>query len=137
MQWGGTHSAGFTTGEPWLPTPDDSYRVNVAAQRDDPRSLFSLYRRVIRFRRSTPALRSGRYRGVRSAPQGVFAFERSDAGERLLVALNFTDRERQLAIPGMATGSIQLSTDPERAEGSTPMQPFVLRPREGVILRVG
>jgi alpha-glucosidase len=137
MQWDGSHTAGFTTGEPWLPIPADAGHVNVAAQRDDPRSLLGLYRRLVRLRRSSSALRSGRYRGVRSAPPGVFAYERSDRGERLLVALNFTARERQLTIPGMTTGNVQLSTDPDRVEGSEPMQPLVLRPREGIIVRAG
>jgi alpha-glucosidase len=137
MQWDGTHAAGFTTGEPWLPVAEDAYRVNVAAQREDPGSLLSLYRGLIASRRASPALRSGSYRGIRTAPVGVFAYERSGPDERLLVALNFTDRERQLSVPGMTSGSIQLSTSPARTLGAASMSPLVLAPREGVLVRAG
>jgi alpha-glucosidase len=136
MQWDGTHAGGFTTGEPWLPLAEDAYRENVAAQRDDPRSLLSFYRRLIRLRRGSPALRSGGYRAV-PGPPGVFAYERGDPAERLLVALNFTAREKLLAIPGMSTGSVQLSTLPGRPHGPVDVRPLALAPREGLLLRVG
>ncbi len=43
MQWDATPNAGFTTGGPWLPVAEDYATVNVATQRDDPRSMLSLY----------------------------------------------------------------------------------------------
>jgi alpha-glucosidase len=46
MQWG---SPAFSAVEPWLPYGDPS--VSVDAQRDDPASLLSLYRRLLRVRR--------------------------------------------------------------------------------------
>ena len=45
MQWG---ARGFSAVEPWLPYGDES--VSVEAQRDDPGSLLSLYRRLLRVR---------------------------------------------------------------------------------------
>jgi alpha-glucosidase len=48
MQW--DPSGGFTTsGDPWLPYGD--VRLNVQTQRDDPSSLLSLYRKLLRVRR--------------------------------------------------------------------------------------
>src|SRR5436309_7687951 len=44
MQWDASKSAGFTTGDPWLPVAFEAATVNVAAQRDDPASMFHLYR---------------------------------------------------------------------------------------------
>lgn len=52
MQWDATPTGGFTTGEPWL-APVDPAERNVADQRDDPGSLLSLYRRLLRERRSS------------------------------------------------------------------------------------
>jgi alpha-glucosidase len=46
MQWDATPLGGFTTGTPWLASVDPAER-NVAAQRDDPRSLLSLYRELL------------------------------------------------------------------------------------------
>ena len=47
MQWDGSPGAGFSTGDPWLPVGSQAGTVNVAAQRDDPASMLSLYRRLI------------------------------------------------------------------------------------------
>ncbi len=136
MQWDGSPGAGFTTGSPWLPIAGNAYRVNVASQRDDPRSLFSLYRRVIRTRRGSAALRWGAYRSLPAA-RGVFAYVREHEGERLAVALNFTDAERPFSPPwaGSATRVLH-STCPER-DGTMAGPLMVLAPTEGVLLSAG
>src|SRR5215204_5553989 len=51
MQWDAEACAGFCNTEPWLPL-DPSYPVsNVAEQRQDPASVYSLYRKLISLRR--------------------------------------------------------------------------------------
>ena len=132
MQWDASTNAGFSSGDPWLPMARDAARVNVAAQRDDPRSLFSFYRRLLRVRRGSLALRVGRYRSLPSA-RGVYAFERQADDERLIVALNFTGTERDLTLPS-ARNELVLSTSHERAAlpGGTRV---ALSPDEGVIVR--
>jgi alpha-glucosidase len=52
MQWDTSPNGGFTTGRPWLPLVDPAAR-NVAAQREDPDSLLSLYRDLLAWRRRT------------------------------------------------------------------------------------
>ena len=132
MQWDATTNAGFTTGDPWLPMAADATRVNVAVQRDDARALFSFYRRLLRVRKASLALRLGRYRSLPSAG-GVYAFEREADGERFYVALNFTGAEGYVTLP-TAGAELVLSTDDERSEqrGGTRVD---LGPNEGVILR--
>jgi len=137
MQWDATHAAGFTTGEPWLPVASNVGSVNVAAQSADPDSILQLYRRLIRLRRGSPALRRGAHRSVASTPPGVFAFERAEGPERLLVALNFSDRERAFAVPGMPAGELLLSTLQDRPPAPVRLRRFVLAPNEGVIVRAG
>ena len=61
MQWSDGMAAGFTTGAPWLPIADDFSMNNVAALRDDPRSILTLYQRLIELRRAEPALSVGDY----------------------------------------------------------------------------
>jgi alpha-glucosidase len=54
IPWRGTRSPyGFGPGRatPWLPMPDDWAGLTVAAQRRDPDSTWSFYRRVLRARR--------------------------------------------------------------------------------------
>jgi alpha-glucosidase len=132
MQWDATPNAGFTAGDPWLPVAADASRVNVAAQRGDPHSIFSFYRRLTRVRRASPALRMGRYRTLPSA-RGVYAFERQADGERVIVALNFASSERSVTLPS-AGSELLLSTDDSRSTlpGGTRLD---LAPDEGVILR--
>src|SRR3989442_10290376 len=133
MQWDSTPNAGFTSGSPWLPLAPDAQGVNVAAQRDDPSSMFSFYRRVIRLRRGSRALRAGSYRTL-PAPRGVFAYVREADGERMMIALNFLDRPSRVGAPGNA--SVLLSTSGERAEEKV-RSSFELGPDEGLVARLG
>ena len=80
MQWDATPSGGFSDGSPWL-APVDPEARNVAAQRDDPASLLSLYRELIALRRSL-----GRGMELVDAADGVVAYTR---GDEHVVALNF------------------------------------------------
>jgi alpha-glucosidase len=132
MQWDATRSSGFTAGEPWLPMASDASRVNVAAQRDDPYSMLSFYRRLTRVRRGSLALRLGRYRSLPSA-RGVYAFERQADAERMVVALNFTSSLRSVTLPAANT-ELVLSTDDTRSAWPSGTR-IELGPDEGVIAR--
>jgi glycosidase len=70
MQWDGSATGGFTTGEPWLPAVDPARR-NVADQRDDPRSMLSLVRDLIALRREL-----GEGFELLDSEEGVLAFRR-------------------------------------------------------------
>ena len=131
MQWDATRNAGFTTGDPWLPMAYDASQVNVAAQRDDPSSLFSFYRRLLRARRTSDALRLGAYRSL-PAPRDVFAFERTAERERVVVALNFADAPREVRLD-LVNADLVISTDVRR-EG-VHARSIHLSPNEGVVLR--
>ncbi len=136
MQWDGTPGAGFTTGEPWLPIGSEARTVNVAAERDDPRSLLSLYRQLIRYRRGSRPLLAGTYRAVGHEP-GIFSYVREAGGRRLLVALNFTSAPVRLDAPAFGlppTGVVEVSTDPDRPSGPVSLAPLEVGPDEGVVV---
>ena len=132
MQWDATPNAGFTVGAPWLPIAPDAVEVNVALQRDDPASLLSLYRRLLRVRRGSPALRHGSYRTLPTQP-GVYAYAREADGERAVVAINFTGREQKVAL-GSGRVEVVVSSDHAR-EGAADASRLTLGPDEGVLLR--
>ncbi len=131
MQWDASANAGFSTSgaTPWLPLADDYETCNVAVQRDDPRSMLTLYNRLVALRRASDALAFGSYRTVRVDDE-VFAFAREHDGQRLVVALNFSDTSRALPL---RAGPLLLSTHLDREEAH-PGGPLQLRPHEGVIL---
>ena len=79
MQWDAGPQGGFTTGTPWLPAVDPARR-NVAHQRGDPGSLWSLHRDLIALRRG---LRGG-LELVAAREDGLLAYRRGD----VLVTLN-------------------------------------------------
>ena len=91
MQWDSSDATfGFTTGQPWeLPQPDYT-TVNVAAQTDNPESLLSHYRDLIRLRNSHPALQQGDFTPVKSASSHVYSFVRRSEGETLLIVINLS-----------------------------------------------
>jgi alpha-glucosidase len=122
--------AGFTTGRPWLPIPPEAEHASVAAQREDPDSTLSLYRRLIALRKRHPALTRGGYR-PESAPDDVFAYRRTDPDGDLLIALNFAAQERRL--PGAFRWVLLLSSDPQRTEDAAGSA-LRLAPHEGLVL---
>ncbi|MCR0983589.1 alpha-amylase family glycosyl hydrolase [Roseomonas populi] len=133
MPWNAGRNGGFTTGEPWLPLNDDHAARNVAALSADPASLLHLYRRLIALRRDHAALSTGDYVGVEVEGE-VLAFERRQAGARLLVALNFGQAPARLPLPQDAPGAeLLLSTHPGREAAPVPAE-LQLGPEEGVVL---
>ena len=133
MQWDASPNAGFTSGEPWLPVAEDFKTVNVEAQRDDPRSLLSLHRRLLALRRATPALAVGSYTPL-DAEGDVLAYVREAEGARLLVALNLGAEAASLDFGG--EGEIVMTTQLDGREGERVAGRIELRGDEGVIVRV-
>ena len=132
MQWDASPNAGFTTGKPWLPIAGDYAKYNVAVQRGDPASLFSLYRRLVWLRKSSPALRRGSYRTI-PAPRGVFAFAREAEVDRVLVALNFTKAPQAVSF-GNGPTRVLLSTRHARDGDQVDLARVELSPGEGVVV---
>ncbi|HEX7125453.1 MAG TPA: alpha-amylase family glycosyl hydrolase [Thermodesulfobacteriota bacterium] len=135
MQWGASPNAGFTAGTPWLPVAEDFRTTNVAVQRDDPRSLLTLYRRLIELRRAEPALAVGRYEPIDAAGD-LLAYVREGEGRRFLVVLNLGPRPAtfDLAARHLA-GRVRMTTQLDR-EGERPGDGLDLGADEGVVLEL-
>lgn len=93
MPWDGTPGGGFTTGTPWFAYAPGRETANVAAQTNDPASLLSRYRDLIRTRKASRALAKGEL--VLLSPltgvSPVLAFLRKTADETVLVVHNLSD----------------------------------------------
>lgn len=136
MQWdeAAPHFA-FTTGEPWLPTPDAAEPVTVAAQTTDPHSLLQLHRRLLAVRRETPALRRGRHVHIEKH-EPVVGYIRELGGERILVLLNMSDAEFEFDFSrhgprGTVLVDAWLVRQNETVEGTV-----LLHGNDGVVLRL-
>jgi alpha-glucosidase len=129
MQWDASRAAGFTTGDPWLPLAADFEPVNVAAERDDPRSMLTLVQRLLALRRAEPALAVGDYAGL-AADEHVLIFGRRHGVRRLHVVLNLEAQPRRVALEGL--GHVLLSTHLDRA-GDMLDGAVELRADEGIV----
>ncbi|MDQ3205521.1 MAG: alpha-glucosidase family protein [Pseudomonadota bacterium] len=87
IPWTDAAHAGFTSGQPWLPVPEQHLARNVAAQDADPESVLNAARAFLRWRKTQPALLHGDIAFV-DAPEPVLAFVRSANGESMLVVFN-------------------------------------------------
>jgi alpha-glucosidase len=134
MQWDGGPNAGFTDGTPWLPLADDAATAHVAAQRDDPRSMLALYRKLIDLRCAEPTLYAGSYTPV-VATGDLLAYVREGGGRRFLVALNLGSQAATLAANDLGRGQVALSTHLDRA-GELVDGDVALRGDEGVIVEL-
>ena len=110
-------SAGFTTGEPWLPISDEHRAMAIDAQAADPGSVLSRCRQLLRFRKAHPALRTGSL-VLRDAPAPLWAFERQDESERLLCVLNLSNQPASWALEDGWT-ALHGHGFPSRFEGRT------------------
>ncbi len=96
MQWSGEPGAGFTSGEPWAPFIDDDeygYRkINVAAQQNDPGSMFSAIKHFVTTRKATPVLGWGDCTFMPLANKAVLAYLRATDNAAVLAVHNLTDQ---------------------------------------------
>lgn len=130
MQWDDTAHAGFTTGTPWLPVGDNYRERNVSVEHTDPGSCLDMYRRLIHYRRDSPALLTGRYQSLDCENDAIFTYQRICDNEVLQVALNFSDQPQTLSVD-RATLVCSTHAEPHAPlEGSVSLQPY-----EGQVLQ--
>ncbi len=135
MQWDPGPNAGFCPPgvEPWLPVADDHAQNNVEAQRDDPRSMLSLVRRLLGLRRSMPALATGSYRSLDAGKDDVFAYLREEGEQKVLVALNFGAAPCELDLSAEGAAAEVLCSTRMDLDGRVDLARLELRPHEGVV----
>ncbi|HEX2620796.1 MAG TPA: alpha-amylase family glycosyl hydrolase [Phototrophicaceae bacterium] len=131
LQWDSNTYAGFSAIDPWLPVAENYPTRNVAVQNDDPGSTLSFYRKLLWYRKGSPALHSGSYQPIDSV-EGTYIYQREYDGERKLIGLNFTDQSKIVNLP--ASGKIVLSTGLDR--GEIVNDTVTLRPQEGIIIEL-
>jgi alpha-glucosidase len=135
MPWRAGPGGGFSNGTPWLPLAPDAADRNVARQAAEPSSILSLYRRLLRLRRETPALQRGGQVLVDADDPDVLAYRRHEGDRSVLVALNFASRPAPIHLPDAAAGGawrISLSTH-DRSPNDPIAGPAILAPLEALI----
>ncbi len=129
MQWDDSRNAGFSAGEPWLPLSPDAATRNVEWQRDDARSLLTLYRRSCAFAGITRPSRSENFAVFPFRRTSFLPTERHDGDATLRILLNFSASPQTVNFTAGNDGSwaILLSTHTDRPD-SRPRAMWFLRP---------
>jgi alpha-glucosidase len=93
-------------------------------------SILHLYRRLLAARRASPALVRGDIE-LLDGPAGVLAYERSFAGDRRMVAVNFSDEPVAFSPGGASAWRVEIASD-----GSGEGEPYCgsLGPSTAVVL---
>ena len=93
MQWDNSVHAGFSFGkdvEPWLPVNKNYQEVNVVSELAKEDSVFNFYRRLIKVRKNSKALRQGDWYTLIHYPYEHLAYVREFETEKILIMINFS-----------------------------------------------
>ncbi|ULQ60509.1 alpha-glucosidase [Brucepastera parasyntrophica] len=93
MQWNGDKNAGFTEGTPWLAVNPNYKKINTASQINDPDSIYSYYKNLIRLRKTHPVIVYGTYELLEPENENLFIYTRTLEKTKILVICNFTSKE--------------------------------------------
>ncbi len=132
FQWDATANAGFTTGTPWLKVNPNYLTVNQAAEEKDPNSVLNHFRRAMDVRKQHPVLTYGQYELLDAANPHIWAYTRTQGGEKALVVLNFSSEKRDWPMPASMTpnGKPWLNNYADFTAGPT----LALQPWQAVVL---
>ncbi len=130
MVWdNGNASSGFSTGRPWLPIKAPQAARHVAGQIGDPDSVLNFYRRMLRLRRDTEALRTGATHFFATS-EPVLAFLR---GGEVICVFNLSPETHSVAVTG--AGEAAISENTERVGDIIKLHPngFILMQAVGTV----
>ena len=102
MQWDATENAGFGSGTPWLPVNPNFTEINLAAQKNDPDSVYSFYKQLIALRNHPDyheTLVWGETVPYLEEQENLMAYFRKGEGQTILVIGNYQKEPQAAALP--------------------------------------
>ncbi len=99
MVWDESRQGGFTSGAPWLPVKAPQKLRSVASQQGVAGSVLETYRALLAFRRTHPALRTGRTTFL-DLPEPILGFWRDAPDDRLCCVFNLAAEPARLTMTG-------------------------------------
>ena len=101
MQWDSSAQAGFTTSDsPYFPVNPNKDAINVASEELDPHSLLHYVRDLLSFRKEHVALdNDANITFIAQLHAKPLVYQREKDGEKLLIAINPSNKEAKVEIP--------------------------------------
>ena len=93
FQWSNAEKAGFTTGNPWIKINPNYDKINAETEDKDQNSPLNYFRKLTKLRKENLVLVYGKYTLLDEANESVYAYTRELNGKKLLILLNFTEKE--------------------------------------------
>jgi alpha-glucosidase len=136
MQWDDGKYAGFSSSKPWLPINPNYTKINVRSEEKDPKSMLTLYKLLIRLKKGNAVLREGKYVALPMPADNVLAFIREHDGNKILVLLNFDDRDKKISMNFKKAKIICEDTLTDKPGKIIDLTDFKLEGNEGYILQI-
>lgn len=139
MQWDDTANAGFAPSgaEPWMTINDDYPDWNVASQIDNPDSILSYWKLMLKLRKEyADLLVYGTYKPLPESETGdmVLGYERQchETGRKAIVLLNFSDTEQRLSSRAWKESDVLVSNQDASVDSGV----VVLLPFGAIVLAI-
>lgn len=98
MQWNSGREAGFTEGEPWMHLNPRYIEINAEHEENSKKSVLNYYKTLTSMRKQYPVMVYGTYEQLWQDDPEVIAYTRSYEGEKWLVAVNYSEKERTVGL---------------------------------------
>lgn len=138
VPWDNSHSHGFTKGEPWIWGGDSAFR-SVCDQVDDPDSIYSFYRELLKKRLEHEAGLTGKFIPLQTEDDRIFTYLKQHEQETLLVVSNLEGTKKPLppavkAAAEKSQGLVLIQTN----SGKTPSTglPPALEPWDAFVFQI-
>jgi oligo-1,6-glucosidase len=135
FQWSNKPGAGFTSGNPWIKVNPNYVLINEEAENKDPNSVLNYFRKVVKLRKENLALVYGEYIVLDKDNPEVYAYTRTEYGEKLLILLNFTAHNANVNIGSDLKNATLLLSNFKAGSSITGLS-VILRPYEAVIYKL-
>lgn len=123
MHWSAEKYAGFSEVEPWIRLNDNYTEINVESQLTDGQSVYSYYKKLIKFRRGSEfkdLIREGSFELIDKNNGDVFAYKRQLGEKELQVICNFRGNE----VPWELHGDKVVISNYEQNEARVSLRPY-------------
>ncbi|MDI5893737.1 glycoside hydrolase family 13 protein [Flavobacterium algoritolerans] len=133
FQWDTTKNAGFTSGKSWLKVNPNYTVINAEGQEKDPNSTLNYFRTLVQLRKKEPIFVYGKYTLLDRENPSVFAYTRDLEGKKVLILLNFSEKESSFNI-GIPITKSKIILD--NYTNTKKLKKNILRPFEAVIIEL-
>ena len=93
MQWNAERNAGFTTGTPWFGMNPNYEEINVEKQKNEEKSIFNFYKKMIALKKENDVLNYGTYDLLLEDDPQIYAYTRTLKDEKIIVISNISKEE--------------------------------------------